>query len=122
MAGSSSPLDNIISTAKNIVNALSHIQNVIIRNQGNATSATVTASTLVCSGFGRVVTVTVTVAGGAAGTINNAASTASAAAGNALMAVPNTVGVYNAGHSFNLGLVIVPGAGQSINVTYYQEN
>ena len=60
----------------------------------------------------------VVVAGTGEGTINNASSTGAVAAGNALCATPTTIGVYPVGQVYANGLVIVPGAGQSINITY----
>jgi hypothetical protein len=59
----------------------------------------------------------VVVAGSAAGTIYNASAT-SPAANTALCAVPTTVGVVKTGQVFTVGLVVSPGTGQSINVTY----
>ena len=112
-------LDDILTAQKNGVVNLSNIQQANLRAQGTATSATVTASTLVISGKGYLARFCVVVAGSAAGTINNASSTVSPAAGNVLCVVPNTVGIYDAGLVFTNGLTIVPGTGQSINVTYY---
>ena len=114
-------LDSIISTIKNLVNAISHVSNAINRGQGNITSATVTAATQICLSSGRLVSVGCTVAG-AAGAVHNAATVATAAAGNMLVSVPATVQTLAAGQAFNLGLVVAPGAGQSLNVTYWQEN
>jgi hypothetical protein len=111
-------LSDILTTQKNGVIALNNISASNLRGQGTQTSATVTASTLVISGSGYLVNYAVVVAGSATGTINNASTTALAAAGNVLCATPATVGVYQTGQFFNAGLVIVPGTGQSINVTY----
>ena len=112
-------LDDILTAQKNGVVNLSNIVQANLRNQGSATSATVTGSTIVINGKGYLSRFCVTVAGSAAGTINNASSTVAPAAGNVLCAVPNTVGIYEAGLVFTNGLTIVPGTGQSVNVTYY---
>jgi hypothetical protein len=111
-------LDDILTAQKNGVVAINNVAKSTQRVSGTQTSSTVTTSTLVVAGSGYLVNFAVLVAGSAAGTINNAATTALAAAGNALCATPATVGVYSAGQVFTNGLVIVPGTGQSINITY----
>lgn len=85
---------------------------------GKSTSSTVTSSTLVVAGAGRLVGVSIIVAGTASGLIHNAATAGAAAASNALVVTPVTIGFYQVGQRFTNGLVIVPGTGQSINVTY----
>jgi hypothetical protein len=112
-------LDDILTAQKNGVVAINSVAQSNLRSEGNATSATVTANTLVVTGNGYLVRYCVLVAGSAAGTINNANSITNASASNALCATTNTVGVYNVGTVFTNGLVIKPGSGQSINVTYY---
>jgi hypothetical protein len=114
----SASLGDILTTQKNGVVALNNISQSNIRGQGAVTSATVTASTVVFSGKGYLVNFAVVVAGSASGLINNASSTVAPAATNALCATPNTVGIYPVGMVFTNGLTIVPGTGQSINVTY----
>jgi len=111
-------LDDILTATKNAVVSLNTINTSINYFGGRTTSATVTASTLVINGSGVLVSASVTVAGSASGTINDALSTSAAAAANALVATPATLGVYPCGQHFSQGLVIVPGTGQSVNVTY----
>tara|TARA_R110000868_G_scaffold59590_3_gene182884 strand:+ start:231 stop:587 length:357 start_codon:yes stop_codon:yes gene_type:complete len=111
-------LDDILTTQKNGVVAINNLSSSISRDQGTVTSSTVTGNTLVVAGKGYVANFSVTVAGTTAGTINNAASVSTAAASNALCAVPNTIGVYHTGLVFTNGIVIQPGTGQSVNVTY----
>jgi hypothetical protein len=113
-------LDDILTTQKNGVVAINNINQTSAYLGGRITSATVTASTLIFTGAGRLVNYSITVKGSAAGIIYNAPTTAAAAAANALVATTATqeVGVYSAGLHFSNGLVVVPGTGQSINVTY----
>jgi len=77
-----------------------------------------TNSTLISGSPGRIVRVCVTVAGSTVGTAYNAPNTASVTPSNVLYIIPNTVGVYDIGAHFSNGLVISPGTGQSVNVTY----
>ena len=111
-------LDDILTTQKNGVVAINNYSNTILRGQGTATSSTVTGSTLVVAGRGYLVSYAVVVAGSAAGAIYNSSTTGGTAASNQLCATGTTVGVYPVGQIFANGLVIVPGTGQSINVTY----
>ena len=113
-------ITDILSTLKNIVvgiNALNTTWSDIANAGGTSTSALLTATTLVAPGAGRLVRLSVTVAG-AAGTVNDAAAIGSAASSNAICAIPATVGVHEIGVYYTKGLVVVPGAGQSVNVTW----
>ncbi len=84
---------------------------------GNFTSSALSAQTLVATGSGYLVRFSVVVAG-AEGTINNAASTGGVASSNAIAVTPATVGIYSVGSRFTNGLVVTPGAGQTVVVTY----
>jgi alpha-L-arabinofuranosidase len=120
MLNGGASLSDILSAIKNIAQNINSLGQIFTEQDGHITTATVTAQTLVVAGQGRLVSVSVTVAGAAAGTINNSATTGGAAASNVLVAVPNAVGIIQCGQKFTYGLVISPGAGQSLNVTYYQ--
>ena len=110
-------LDDILTTQRNGVIAINGLSQANLRTLGTITSSTVTADTLVVSGSGYLVRYSILVAG-VAGTIHNANSIANAAATNALCVSQATTGVFSAGMAFTNGLVIKPGAGQSVNVTY----
>jgi hypothetical protein len=109
--------DDMLTTQKNGVLATNSVVSVIRRAQGQYTSQTVTAATVIATGEGFLVNFSVVVAG-AAGVIYNFNSVTSPPASGALAATPATVGIYSAGMVFTSGLVVVPGAGQSVNVTY----
>ena len=111
-------LDDILTTQKNGVIAINNLSQGTLRGLGAQTSATLTAATLIYVGKGYLVNFSVVVAGSAAGTISNAGTIASVAAANALCAIPATVGVVKLGQVFSTGLVVTPGTGQSVNVTY----
>ena len=111
-------IDDLLTTQKNGVIALNNINQTSEFLSGKTTSATVTSQTVIATGKGRLVSFSVVVAGSAAGTINNAAVTSSVASGNALVATPNTIGTYQCGCNFTTGLIVTPGTGQSVNVTY----
>lgn len=111
--------DDILTAIKNAVTALSTLSSTWLKSDGNLTSATVTTSTLVITGSGRLVSASVTVAGSSAATIYNSQSVALAAADNAMCVIASALGITPIGMVFNKGLVIVPGTGMSLNITYY---
>lgn len=118
-------LDDILTTQKNGVVALNNLFQATNVLNPTATSATVTASTLVIAGKGRLISFSVVIAGSASGLIHNAGAPSGAPSGgpsaaNALVATPTTIGVYPVNMMFTDGLVVIPGTGQSINVTYSQ--
>lgn len=73
----------------------------------------ITAATVLKVGPGRLVKLVVIVAG-AAGTVNDCATTGAAAAANELAALPAVVGPIDMNVLFQTGLVVTPGAGQTI--------
>lgn len=111
-------LDDILTTQKNGVVAINGYTNALLRGQGSYTSATITAPTVIATGRGYLVSWNVIVAGSAAGTIYNYNATSGYSASQTLCVVGTTVGISPAGLVFTNGLVVVPGTGQSINVTY----
>lgn len=111
-------LDDVLTTQKNGVVGLNNINQTYAYLGGTITSSTVTSQTLTVTGSGRLVSISVIVAGTTNGTVNNAQSTGGVTAANALCAIPNTIGVYQCGCAFTAGLVVTPGTGQSVNVTY----
>lgn len=115
-------LDDLLTAQKNGVVAINGVAQANLRSEGNATSNTVTSDTLVLAGSGYLCRYAVVVAGSASGLIHNANSITNASASNALCATISTVGVYDVGLVFTNGLVIKPGTGQSINVTYYVQS
>ena len=111
-------LDDILTAQKNGVVAINGLAQATTRSLGTQTSVTVTAATLIYVGKGYLVNFSVVVAGTTAGTISNTGAVSTVAAANALCAIPNTVGIVKVGQVFSTGLVVTPGTGQSINVTY----
>jgi hypothetical protein len=111
-------LDDILTTQKNGVVGINELNRTTIQGIGSNTSATVTTENLVIVGPGRLVNFCVVVAGTSTGGIYNFNAISGMPASAQLVTVPNTIGVYQCNQVFNVGLVIAPGTGQSINVTY----
>lgn len=111
-------LDDIATIQKNGVIAVNTLNQTLQRIYGSNTSATASANTLVLTGPGRLINVSVTVAGTTDGAVHNSATVAGASASNMLATIDSTVGVYPMNLLFTNGLVIVVGTGQEMNVTY----
>jgi|GEM_PF-1712725 hypothetical protein len=111
-------LDDIFTVQKNGVVAINNLSQGTLRGLGTQTSVTITTATLIYVGAGYLVNFSVVVAGSTAGTISNTGAVATVAATNALCAIPATVGIVKTGQIFSTGLVVTPGTGQSVNVTY----
>jgi hypothetical protein len=75
-----------------------------------------TPSGVVTPGF--IATVSITVAGSAAGSINDSSTVGGASASNAIMALPNTIGVILIRWPCSSGIVVTPGTGQTVSVSY----
>ena len=86
---------------------------------GTVTSLSVTGSTVIFQGAGRLVNASVIAGGTGTGAIYDFNSTTSPPAANQLyVAATGSTGVFVIGSNFLTGLVIVPGSGQTLNVTY----
>lgn len=89
---------------------------------GQAAKYNITAPTVIIASKGRLVQIAVVVAGSAAGTANDCATTGAAAASNQICAIPNTISaaapVLSIDWPCATGIVVVPGTGQTLAVTY----
>ena len=113
-------LDDILTTQKNGVVALNNVFQALAILNPTSTSETVTSSSLIITGKGRLLSFSVVVAGSSSGLIYNSGTPTGGSASNALVGTPTTTGVYPVNMIFTDGLVISPGTGQSVNVTYSQ--
>lgn len=84
---------------------------------GNRSVLNITAATVVKATSGVLVTVSVFVAGSAAGAAYDLATNTPAAA-NEIGVIPNAVGLYEFQWPCSTGILIVPGTGQSVSVSY----
>lgn len=86
---------------------------------GTQTTLDITAATLIKALPGRIYTVSVLVAGSAAGAVYDAIATTGNTVADQVAVLPNTVGVINtnAWPCAN-GIVVVPGTGQTVAVAW----
>lgn len=94
------------------------INGATITGRGVKSVLNITAATVIKAVAGRICNVSVVVAGSAPGSINDAATTGAVAAANEVVVVPNTVGVYAIDMPTANGIVVVPGTGQTLAVSY----
>lgn len=109
-------LTDILTTSKNIVTALNQLGQTYLQVEGAKLASGITAATLVQTGQGRVARVSVVVAGSAAGAVYDA--TDASATTNQIAVLPTTVGVIEINLPVNNGIVVAPGTGQTIAISY----
>lgn len=112
----SASLSDLLTAAKNIVLALGTATQTYLDVNGVQTICGLASATLVRLGSGRVCRVSVVVGGSAAGVIYDAA-TASATT-KPLYHIPNTEGVYEVNLPVTNGIVVAPGSGQTVSVSF----
>lgn len=77
-----------------------------------------TSAVVVKPAPGATLSVSVTTAGSSAGTASDVTTVAAVAAANLMFSIPNTVGVYYVPFPFLNGLVVTPGSGQVLSISY----
>jgi hypothetical protein len=114
-----------VTIAKNTTNAQTTLladskQNLRVHVQAECLQSllNITSATVVKTGFGKVGKISVTVAGSVAGTVSDVATTGGVAAANLIGVIPNTVGIYTFNFPALVGIVIVPGTGQTVSVSF----
>ena len=90
----------------------------LLTGQGSRTMLDITANTVVKTLAGRVVKVAVLVAGSAAGGVYDAKTVAGSSVTNQIAVIPNTVGVYSIDIPTFNGIVVEPGTGQTVVISY----
>lgn len=109
-------LSDILTAAKNIVTALNQIGQTFLQVQGSRVYTNITSATLVQDGQGRIARVSVVVTAGTAGAIYDASSASLAT--DQVWVIPDAVGVTEINMPVNNGIVVAPGAGQTVSISY----
>lgn len=94
------------------------INGATIVGLGTQNSLNITAATVVKASKGRICKVNVLTAGSTVGTVNDVSTTGGAAAGNLVFNIPDTVGIYDLNFPCSTGIVVVPGTGQVVSVSF----
>ena len=112
----SASLSDIMTTAKNLATAINGIATQWLGVQGSSVTTAISSSTIVKNAAGRICVVSVTTAGTTPGTAYDA-NTAGITT-RPLYIIPNTVGVFVVNLPTNYGLLVVPGTGQVVTVSW----
>ena len=107
--------DDIFTAIKNIVTALNTANQTSINIAGATDFSNITGSTIIKSGPGRIVNISVTVAGSAVGVVYDQADFVS---NRNIFIIPMTVGIYYVNLPLQYGLLVVPGAGMTVAGSY----
>lgn len=110
-------LDDILTTQKNGVVAVNQIAENAFGVQGRKNALEITAPTVIHTGEAWVARVSVIVAG-SDGAIYDANNTAAAVTGKRLCIIPATVGIIDVLMPVTRGIVVSPGSGQIVTVSY----
>jgi len=111
-------LDDILTTQKNGVQGINSVNSTTLNLAGKLNSYEISSSTYLETTLGWVAKVSVIVAGSATGTIYDASSVSGAVTGKRLAIIPNTVGIYTINMPVNNGIVVTPGSGMIVAVSY----
>lgn len=109
-------LTDILTSAQNIATAIGSALQGYLNVQGVQNSANIQATTLVKSSAGRVAMVSILTGGSASGTIYDTNTVTSVI--RPVFTIPNTPGVIFVNMPTSYGILVVPGSGQAVTVSY----
>lgn len=92
--------------------------NAVMVGYGSSVTTNITAATVIKPTGGRACKVSVIVAGSAPGAVHNCATTGAAAASNEVAVIADVAGVYDINMPCPAGIVVVPGTGQTLAVSF----
>ena len=108
--------DDILTAQKGFVTATNNSTQTNIQLQGISPSYGLTATTVVKSSSGRLARISVIVAGSANGMAYDATSTSVTTA--PICVIPDSIGITVVNMPFQNGLVVAPGSGQTVSVSF----
>jgi len=91
---------------------------LITAGAASSTSLAITTQTVVKATPGVLAKLIVLVAGNATGTANDCATTGAVGTSNEIFVIPETVGIYDLNWPCLVGIVITPGTGQTVSVSF----
>ena len=109
-------LTDIFTAAQNIASAINNAAQAYVNVQGAQNSANISATLQVSAKAGRVCVISILTAGGGVGTVYDTNTTANTT--RPVFSIPNTVGVIFVNMPVSYGILIVPGSGQVVTVSY----
>ena len=109
-------LTDILTASQNIVRALSNLGTTFLQVQGDKVANGIAAAAQVSTGQGRLARVSVIIAGSVEGEAYDANTLYDTS--SPIMVIPNTVGIIDVNIPTNNGIVIKPGTGQVVTISY----
>jgi hypothetical protein len=112
-------LSDLLTAVQHVASNIAQAAQTYLSVNGSQSRSGMTAAAgaqLLKQGSGRVVSVNVTATGTANGALID--STNPAATAPVLAVIPTAIGSYLVNLPFNLGLVVIPGAGMTLSVSY----
>jgi hypothetical protein len=114
--GASTGATQILTALQNLVTAVNNAAQTLLNINGAANLSNISAPTVVKGSAGRICEVSVLTAGSAPGMVYDGASTT--ATTRPEFVIPNTVGIFVANWPMGIGILVVPGTGQVVSLTY----
>ena len=109
-------LTDLLSAAQNIAQAINNWATTTLNINGIKTAEAITSATVVKNSSGRLCVMSVIVAGSATGKIYDGTVVTSTT--YPLVVIPQTVGVTVVNLPVTYGIVVAPGTGQTVSVSY----
>lgn len=109
-------LNDILVAAQNLIGAVNNLASAYLNVSGAQSTSQIAAAAVLKTAAGRVAQVSVTVAGSVPGFVYDANQITGAS--NILYTIPNVVGVYAVNMPANVGIVVSPGTGQTVTVSW----
>lgn len=111
-----SSLDDILTATKNIVTALNNATQTYLTVSGAQNYTRISSTAVASVKAGRLVVVSITTAGSSVGTIYDANTVGVTT--SPLYIIPNAVGIVQVNLPVSYGIVVVPGTGQVVTISY----
>lgn len=109
-------LTDILTATKNAVVAVNNVSQTLLNIVGNKSAPAISASSVVSTTAGRLARISITTAGSTTGTIYDSNSTT--ATTRPIFKIPNTIGIIEVSIPVTNGIVVAPGSGQVVTVSY----
>ena len=113
---SSASLTTLITTLQNLVTSLNNATATYLNVNGSVNSGSIIATTVVKQSAGRVITMSILVAGTSVGVIYDSVTIGQTTKPLAL--IPNETGIITVNMPASFGITVNPGSGQQVVINY----
>jgi hypothetical protein len=109
-------LSDLLTALRNLVIAVNNASTTYANIAGIANFGPITSATVIKNSAGRICEIAIISAGTTTGYVYDSASTGTTTA--TMIPLPNIVGVYKVSWPMAVGLLVIPGTGQTISGSY----